>query len=205
MAAETLPAAARADRLSEVLRRCGALENGLVSDVAVDSSRATILSRITRLRLTYAGEVPGAPSTLILKTSVPERIGKPDWDGGRREVAFYDDVAAAMPAGLVPRCFEAKWEADTRAWHLLLEDLTDSHLIASTWPLPPSAAQCEKIVRAKARFHAIGGMILDSAPPSEPGFRPITPNSKSSMALSRGSSIASVTCCLRIGAISTDD
>ena len=154
MAAETLPAAASADRLSEVLRRCGALENGLVSDVAVDSSRATVLSRITRLRLTCAGEVPGAPSTLILKTSLPERIGKPDWDGGRQEVAFYSDVGAAMPVGLVPRCFEAKWEADTRAWHLLLEDLTDSHLIATTWPLPPSVAQCEKIVRAKARFHA---------------------------------------------------
>src|SRR6516162_3513036 len=154
MAAETLPAAASADRLSEVLRRCGALENGLVSDVAVDSSRATVLSRITRLRLTCAGEVPGAPSTLILKTSLPERIGKPDWDGGRHEVAFYNDVAAAMPVGLVPRCFEAKWEADTRAWYLLLEDLTDSRLIATTWPLPPSVAQCEKIVRAKARFHA---------------------------------------------------
>jgi hypothetical protein len=44
------------------------LENGSVLDVAVDSSRATILSRITRLRLTYAGEAPDAPSTLILKT-----------------------------------------------------------------------------------------------------------------------------------------
>jgi hypothetical protein len=33
-----------------MLRRCGALEIGSVSDVAVDSSRATILSRITRLR-----------------------------------------------------------------------------------------------------------------------------------------------------------
>ncbi len=77
MAAETLPAAASADRLSEVLRRCGTLENGSVSNVAVDSSRATILSRITRLRLTYAREAPCAPSTLILKTSLPERIPEP--------------------------------------------------------------------------------------------------------------------------------
>jgi hypothetical protein len=154
MAAETLPATASADRLSEVLRRCGTLENSSVSDVAVDSSRATILSRITRLRLTYAGEAPGAPSTLILKTSLPERINQPDWEAGRQEVAFYNDVAATMQVKLVPRCFEAKWEADTRAWHLLLEDLTDSHLIATTWPLPPSAEQCEKIIRARARFHA---------------------------------------------------
>src|SRR5215467_409993 len=95
MVAETLPAVASADRLSEVLRRCGALENGSVADVAVDSSRATILSRITRLRLTYVEEAPSAPSTLILKTSLPERTGK-HWDAGRQEVAFYNDVAAAM-------------------------------------------------------------------------------------------------------------
>jgi hypothetical protein len=145
---------ASAAQLSEVLRRCGTLENGSVSDVVIDSSRATILSHITRLRLTYAEEAPGAPSTLILKTSLPERIGNPSWDAGRQEVAFYNDVAATMRVKLVPHCFDSHWEADTRAWHLLLEDLTDSHLVASTWPLPPSAEQCEKIVRARARFHA---------------------------------------------------
>jgi hypothetical protein len=155
MTTETLPAAASADRLSEVLSRCGALKYGSVSDVVVDSSRATILSRITRLRLTYGAEAPGAPSSLILKTSLPERIGNPNWDAGRQEVAFYNDVAATMQVELVPRCFEAEWDSDTRAWHLLLEDLTDSHLIATTWPLPPSAEQCEKIVRARARFHAL--------------------------------------------------
>jgi hypothetical protein len=152
MAAETLPAAASADRLSEILRRCGKLENGSVSDVVVDSSRATLLSRITRLRLSYAGEASGAPPTLILKTSLPERMDR--WNAGRHEVAFYNNVAAMMRVEHVPRCFEANWEGETKAWHLLLEDLTDSHLIATRWPLPPSAEQCEKIVRAKARFHA---------------------------------------------------
>lgn len=151
MTPEPLPAAASAGRLTDVLQRCDILANGCVSDVAVDSSRTTILSRITRLRLTYAGEVCGAPSTLILKTPLPERLGR---DAGRREVAFYVDVAAKMPGALIPRCFEAKWEADTRRWHLLLEDLTDSHVVATTWPLPPSTEQCKKIVRARARFHA---------------------------------------------------
>jgi hypothetical protein len=32
-----------------------------------------------------------------------------------------------MPQRLVPRCFEAVWDEDARDWHLLLEDLTDSH------------------------------------------------------------------------------
>lgn len=75
-------------------------------------------------------------------------------DSGRREVAFYTQVAAAMPAGVVPRCFEAVFEPETGAWHLLLEDLTDSHLLAATWPLPPTTEQCERILHALARLHA---------------------------------------------------
>jgi len=59
-----------------------------------------------------------------------------------------------MSTRLVPRCFEAVWDTDTKAWHLLLEDLTDSHVIATTWPLPPTMEQCESIVHARARLHA---------------------------------------------------
>ena len=205
MTAETLPAVAGADRLSDVLRRCGALENGSVLDIAVDSSRTTILSRITRLRLTYTGKAPGAPSTRILKTSLPERIGNPNWDAGHQEVAFCNDVAAIMQVELVPRCFEANWEPDTRAWHLLLEDLTDSHLIATTWPVPPSTEECEKIVCARARFHAqwwddprLGSTVGTWLPVDDRQL-------EASMPWSRGSSIASATFCLRIVAISTDD
>jgi hypothetical protein len=36
---------------------------------------------------------------------------------------------------------------------LLLEDLTDTHFIATEWPLPPTLAQCETMVRGLARFH----------------------------------------------------
>jgi hypothetical protein len=32
--------------------------------------------------------------------------------------------------------------------------LTDTHFIATAWPLPPTMEQCETIVRARARFHA---------------------------------------------------
>ncbi len=69
-------------------------------------------------------------------------------------MAFYTQIARATPAGLVPRCFEAEWNEDTKHWRLFLEDLTDSHQIATTWPLPPTREQCEKIIRTWARFHA---------------------------------------------------
>jgi Ecdysteroid kinase-like family len=152
MTTESLPSAADADHLTEALRRSGALRDGRVRDVIVDSSHATILSRIIRLRLAYEGEALDAPGTIILKTGLPERLGG---NAGLHEVAFYTQVAAQMPAGLVPRCFEACWDAETGAWHLLLEDLTDSHFIASTWPLPPTLVDSKRIIAARACFYAM--------------------------------------------------
>ncbi|VTU13053.1 hypothetical protein SRS16CHR_00292 [Variovorax sp. SRS16] len=139
--------------IDEALRRCGALDPGRVTSVTVEHSFATILSHIFKLRLSYEGAAAHAPATLFLKAGLPDRPGGP-WPGGRQEVAFYTEVAPAMPAGIAPRCFDAHWDADTGAWHLLLEDLGDSHLAATRWPLPPTLAQCESIVRARARMHA---------------------------------------------------
>jgi Ecdysteroid kinase-like family len=147
------PAAAQPEHLSEALRRCGVLRDGRVHDVAVENARATILSRIMRLRLAYDGDAGDAPRSVFFKTGLPERLDG-SWSPGRQEVAFYTQVAAAMSAPLVPRCFDAHWDADTKGWHLILEDLTDSHMIATAWPVPPTFAQCESIIRARARFHA---------------------------------------------------
>jgi hypothetical protein len=153
MTMDSLPRGADAEHLADALRRSGTLGDGRISSVVVESSRITELSRIIRLRLTYEPAADGPPSSLILKTSRPERLSG-GWNGGRHEVAFYDQVAAAMPTAVVPRCFEAFFDTETDDWHLLLEDLTDSHVIATAWPLPPTMEQCERILRAYARFHA---------------------------------------------------
>ena len=148
-----LPEAANADQLTSALRRVGLLDGGRVTSVTVDKSLPTLLSQIFWLRLSYDGNVPAAPPSLILKTELPNRPAA-QWESGRKEVAFYTDVASATPPGLLPRCFDARHDTSTGAWHLLLEDLSDSHMVATQWPLPPSLAQCEKIVRTHARFKA---------------------------------------------------
>lgn len=154
MTTEPLPAGVGPAQLSGALRRAGALSGeASVREIAVESARSTILSRIFRLRLGYDCLAPDAPTSIILKTALPERSGS-EWNAGRREVAFYNDVASTMPVRLVPRCFEAHWDAETEAWRLLLEDLTETHYIATTWPLPPTMGQCAKIVERRARFHA---------------------------------------------------
>lgn len=153
MATPALPNVAHAEHLTEALRGAGMLGGGRVADVAIERSFATILSHIFQLRLTYDGADAGAPGSLILKAGLTDRPGGP-WHGGRHEVAFYHEVAPAMPAGLVPRCFDARVDADSGAWHLLLEDLSQTHAVATQWPLPPKVAQCEAIIRTRARFQA---------------------------------------------------
>jgi hypothetical protein len=150
---EALPTAANPELLTDALRRSGVLNRGRVCNVVVESARNTILSRIIRLRLTYDGAADGTPSSLIFKTGIPDRAGS-GWNSGRQEVAFYAQAGSVMASRLVPRCFDAYWDDGQNSWHLLLEDLTDSHIIATTWPLPPTIEQCQLIVRARARFHA---------------------------------------------------
>ena len=153
MTSPQLPAIGEPAHLTAALRKAGALDRGEVREVTVLSSRDTILSHITRLGLRYVGESNGAPQSLILKTAHAE-FGKNVPNAGRHEVAFYTRLASAMPAQLVPRCFDGNFDEESLAWHLLLEDLTDSHEIASAWPLPPSAEQAVSIVRALAQLHA---------------------------------------------------
>jgi hypothetical protein len=111
---------AEPEYLTDALRRCGALGDDRVCRVAVESSRATLLSRIIRLRLSYEDAAAEAPGSLILKTGLPERANA-KWNSGRQEVAFYTQIAGTMTEPSVPWCFDAVWDADTSAWHLLLE------------------------------------------------------------------------------------
>ena len=155
-----LPEAAKPDHLTDALRRHGVLSTGRVRDVTTDAPRDLLMSRIVRLKLAYDGPAEKAPASLILKTWGP-RDGVPEaW--AAREVLFYDTVAPVTPASSLLRCFDAGWSPESKAWHLLLEDMTDSHCIAADRPLPPTEPQCRAIVGVLAHFHAAW---WDRAPP----------------------------------------
>jgi Ecdysteroid kinase-like family len=153
MALESLPPAATAEHLTEALCRSGALRAGRVSGVTIVSSFPKLRSHTFLLRLDYEGAVGSAPPSLILKMGHLDNAGRPSY-ANRREIEFYRDVAPHLPERLVPYCFEAVESTSSSRWHLLLEDLTDSHFIATEWPLPPTLEQCESIIQALAHFHA---------------------------------------------------
>jgi len=144
---------AQSEYLTGILRRSGMLGSGRVREVIAEAPRNTILSQLVRLRLTYEGQAGAVPASLMVKTKHPAWTNR-GWSPGRSEVAFYSQVASAAPMPFVPRCFDAAWDEGTQDWHLVLEDLADSHLIATEWPLPPTFEQSQAIVRAWARFHA---------------------------------------------------
>src|SRR5262245_7221462 len=139
--------------LTEALRRAGARNPARVVNVTVMSSLKKLRSHTLRLRLDYNGPAGDAPSSVILKMGHLDGAGRSSY-ANPREIAFYRDVAPAVPTGVAPHCFDVVEATDTSAWHRLLEDLADSHCIATAWPLPPTFSQCESIVRAQARFHA---------------------------------------------------
>ena len=150
---DSLPSAAGADRINDALRRSGAIGSARVCGVTIMSSLKKLRSETLRLRLDYGDQAADIPSSVILKMGHLDSAGRSSY-ANRREIAFYRDIALTGAAGLVPSCFEVMEATDTSRWHLLLEDLTDSHFIATEWPLPPTLAESESIVRALARFHA---------------------------------------------------
>jgi hypothetical protein len=149
-----LPAAADAVRLTDVFRASGVLGAASVSHVAAMAAPFKKLrSHTFRLSLTYEGEAAGAPSSIILKMGHLDEAGRTAYRNVN-EIAFYRDVAPALPKGRVLHCFEAVAATDDRTWHLLLEDLTDTHFVATEWPLPPMMTHCEEMVRTLALVHA---------------------------------------------------
>lgn len=153
MTSSQLPAVAEPGYLTAALRKAGALDAGAVREVKVQDERDTVVSHIIRLGLRYVGESAGAPPSLLLKTP-HAGFARTLADDGRREVVFYTKLAPKMPPGLVPRCFDGRFDEESFDWHLLLEDLTDSHELATQWPLPPSREQATAIVTTLAHWHA---------------------------------------------------
>jgi hypothetical protein len=148
----TAPPAADASYLTQTLRRTGVLVDGEVSRVEILEAADHMVSRAFRLRLQYRGAAPDAPARMFLKVPTGQRPTVPG-SNLPKEIAFYTQVWHS-PAGCVPRCFEAQWDAATGRSHILLEDLAESHFTATAWPIAPELAHCERMVRALAGWHA---------------------------------------------------
>jgi hypothetical protein len=159
------------DWLTEVLRRKPDLAGTRVASVAITRSNPTIVSLIARLSVAYDGEPPaGAPTRLFLKMTNENWASKDGYFPGDKEVTFYRDVVPAMADPPVPICYDAAFDPSKKRFHLLLEDLSDSHREFSDPPVPPTVTECERLMETYARLHA--SMWGDSRLGSGIGKRP---------------------------------
>jgi aminoglycoside phosphotransferase family enzyme len=70
-----------------------------------------------------------------------------------QEVEFYRVVAAEMHDPPLARCYDAVYAFETGSYHLLLEDLSETHYVTASH-LPPTREDAEHMVDALADFHA---------------------------------------------------
>ena len=141
------------DRLTGALRRDGCLDRGHVVDVCVLSQEKTWAATIARLQVSYSRDASlAAPRRLFFKYT-PPNLERDLRIFGSREATFYSTIAADMVAPPLAHCYDADCSLETGLAHILLQDLSDTH-VQSPWPLPPTVAHCEAIVDALAQVHA---------------------------------------------------
>jgi thiamine kinase-like enzyme len=142
------------DFLTEILRQNGVLSRGRV--VTVDHSASTAWnSRSYHLEVRYSDDAQiDASRHLFLKMSK-----EPEW--GKEEVEFYrfvGDKREHLP--MLVRCYDAVYREEDGMSHLLLADLSETHITPVTKPqllageTMPSQVYLEQMVDAIARFHA---------------------------------------------------
>jgi Ser/Thr protein kinase RdoA (MazF antagonist) len=143
--AQSAAVAVRAAWLTTVLHRSGALPGGRVRRLRILERRRTAGSSLAHCEVEYTKH---APAQLPRRDRPPELLDAM----GRKEVAFYRDVAPTLPAAPVPRCLAAEAGADGE-WHIVLEDLSATHT-QTQWPVPPTDGDCQAAVDALGALHA---------------------------------------------------
>jgi aminoglycoside/choline kinase family phosphotransferase len=109
-------------------------------------------SELYRLEPTYTRAVP-SPASFILKLARPDAVSSVANRRRWKEHEFYTRVAPQMSAPPVPFPFAAAYDPDSRRSHLLLEDLTATHL-STRAPLPPTPDQLRGAIDCLAHIHA---------------------------------------------------
>jgi hypothetical protein len=132
--------------LTEVLFRAGALEAGRVETVTFELAGAS-WSRNARLRLGYSEASSGErPERLFLKI-----CAGPSAVFGPSEVHYYTRDYLAHPGAPLPRCYDAAYRAEPRAYHVLLADLSATHV--DGFQVEPGLEMGRSVADALARLH----------------------------------------------------
>lgn len=135
--------------LTSTLIRSAALENGSVASFTVDSGRGN-WSSSARLVLRYApGSSGELPERLFLK------MVDTDLDGeffGPSEVTYYTRDYVGLADAPLLRCYHAAYSEEIHRYHLLLDDVSETHVQACE--REPSLEYGQALAEGLAALHA---------------------------------------------------
>lgn len=149
--------------LTNVLSRSGALTHGAVAAFEADTGRGN-WSTSARLKLRYADGSQGAqPQRLFLK------MVNADLDDeffGVSEVTYYTRDYVGVEGAPLLRCYDAAYSDEQRRYHLLLEDVSETHVeaAAKTPTLDYGLALAEGLATLHARWWGAGQLAQAGAP-----------------------------------------
>lgn len=139
-----------AEWLTAVLQRSGSLSRGTVVAFELDEGRGNWSSN-ARLGLRYSPDVAGErPSRLFLKMTATD-LG----DGetfGPSEVDYYTRDYIDVPEAPLIRCHDAAWSPSLQRYHILLDDVGETH--EEAWARPPTLDYGLALAEAMATLHA---------------------------------------------------
>ena len=134
--------------LAGVLRASGDLREGRVSSVEAVQDTSTHATN-ARLLVRYSEDAIGRkPSSLFLKLCKPES----SLLFGRTEIDLYAKIGAPMADSPVPKCYHYAYAENSGRYHLLLQDLSDTH--HHNWDVEPTADSARKTAAGLANMHA---------------------------------------------------
>lgn len=121
------------DRLTAVLRRSGALAGGKVDAIETISAGDRFLSANARLRPRYSADASGdLPATLFLKMVTMDQ--EDEWLQASEFYYYTRDYIGAPDAPLL-RCYDAAYDPGLGRFHLLLQDVSETHVPAGRKPV----------------------------------------------------------------------
>ncbi len=148
------------ERLTNIFRNKGFLNQGRVTGIVNKNSLETPTSKVYFLVLKFSNDA----QTELLSPQIVVKIPNEGFFPlpvvkilGTHKAKFYSFLADSMKELSIPICYDVKYSEDTGLSHLILEDLSDTHLDGEPSPssyITPSKRHCERAIDCLAELHA---------------------------------------------------
>ena len=137
------------ERLTRIFKNKGYLSQGEVTKIIRRNSQESLSSNLHFLDINFSNNAQTKPVSPEIVIKIPKRLAK---FFGKHEAKFYSIIAETMDEMPIPTCYDAVYSNITILSHLILENLSDTHIELP--PVPPSKQHCEKAIDCLAELHA---------------------------------------------------